>query len=118
MKNQIQLINVIQFVRILLHQSSLRRSFLLAGMALSFGWLALAPAARAVSPPPDGGYLTFNTAEGEDALFSLTTGGLNTAIGYNALFTTTTGAFNTATGAESLSRNTIGSENTATGAYT
>ena len=30
--------------------------------------------ARAVVPPPDGGYPNGNTAEGEDALFSLTTG--------------------------------------------
>ncbi len=32
------------------------------------------PTARTVAPPPDGGYPNANTAEGEDALFSLTTG--------------------------------------------
>jgi hypothetical protein len=35
---------------------------------------ALSPWARAVDPAPDGGYPNGNTAEGEDALFSLTTG--------------------------------------------
>ena len=35
----------------------------------------------AVVPAPDGGYLNFNTAEGEDALFSLSSGERNTAIG-------------------------------------
>src|SRR5215471_12363203 len=32
----------------------------------------LAPQTKAVVPPPDGGYLLFNTAEGQNALFSLT----------------------------------------------
>jgi len=36
---------------------------------------ALLPGAQAVSPPPDGGYAGGNTAEGQNALFSLTTGG-------------------------------------------
>jgi hypothetical protein len=30
--------------------------------------VALAATALAVDPPPDGGYLNFNTAEGDDAL--------------------------------------------------
>jgi hypothetical protein len=37
----------------------------------------LSPGAQAVSPPPDGGYPNENTAEGQDALFSLTSGGAN-----------------------------------------
>ena len=41
---------------------------------LAAACLALAPVALAVDPPPDGGYPNQNTAEGEDALFSLTTG--------------------------------------------
>jgi hypothetical protein len=53
---------------------------------------------RAVSPPPDGGYLNNNTAEGEEALFELTTGDNNTAIGFEALFNVTTGTLNTAIG--------------------
>jgi hypothetical protein len=51
--------------------------------------LALAPAALAVDPPPDGGYPGQNTAEGEDALFSLSTGIGNTGLGFDALFATT-----------------------------
>lgn len=43
--------------------------------------LALMPAALAVDPPPDGGYPGSNTAEGDNALFSLTTGTDNTVIG-------------------------------------
>jgi hypothetical protein len=61
------------------------RSFLLIPLALALAWLALSRTAQAVDPPPDGGYLNQNTAEGEDALFSLTTGFGNAAVGYHAL---------------------------------
>ena len=98
----------------LINQSPLRLGFLLIPLALAF--FALSPAARAVDPPPDGGYPNQNTAEGEDALFSLTTGNDNTAIGFNALYTNTAGNFNTATGAGALFRNKAGNENTANGA--
>ena len=77
--------------------------------------LALAPVALAVDPPPDGGYPNQNTAEGEDALFSLTTGNSNTAVGHQALFTNTTGYENTAIGDQAIFSNTEGSFNTATG---
>ena len=52
--------------------------------------------ALAVDPPPDGGYPNGNTAEGQDALFSLTTGSSNVAIGLNSLYFNTTGSANTA----------------------
>ena len=86
-------------------------------IALTLACLALSPTARAVDPPPDGGYPFFNTAEGEDALFSLDTthGAYNTAIGFDALFSDTTGGENTATGFEALFSNTTGGGNTATG---
>ena len=71
--------------------------------------------ARAVSPPPDGGYPNRNTAEGADALFSLTNGANNTAIGNNALRENQTGTANTATGTGALRQNMTGSFNTATG---
>jgi hypothetical protein len=71
--------------------------------------------AQAVSPPPDGGYPGGNTAEGEDALLSLTTGTYNTAIGFLSLKGDKTGNFNTAIGAGTLLVNTAG-ENTAIGA--
>src|SRR5437870_13802351 len=85
-------------------------------LALALGWLALSPTARAVDPPPDGGYPNFNTAEGTDALFYLTTGSGNTAIGFDALYNNTTGGDNTANGVEALFSNTTGGGNTAVGA--
>jgi hypothetical protein len=81
---------------------------------LTAACFALAPVALAVDPPPDGGYPGRNTAEGEDALFSLTTGTDNTAMGFEALFSVTVGGYNTAVGQEALADNT-GSFNTAIG---
>jgi Chaperone of endosialidase len=72
---------------------------------------------QAVIPPPDGGYPGFNTAEGQNALFSLTTGSANTAVGWFSLFSNAQGSFNTATGAGALLFNTS-DENTAFGAAT
>jgi Chaperone of endosialidase len=69
----------------------------------------------AVVPAPDGGYPGANTAEGDNALFSLTTGTSNTAIGFGALGSNTTGDFNTAEGRSTLISNTNGSQNTAIG---
>jgi hypothetical protein len=77
--------------------------------------VALAQNTQAVSPAPDGGYPGGNTAEGQNALFSLTTGGYNTAVGFLSLRNDTTGQFNTAIGAGTLLANTS-DENTATGA--
>jgi hypothetical protein len=76
--------------------------------------LALWATAQAVVPPPDGGYPGANTAEGQNALFSRTTGGYNTALGYFSLRALTTSNFNTATGAYSLYAN-LADQNTATG---
>ena len=77
--------------------------------------LAFLPEMQAVNPPPDGGYPGANTAEGQNALFGLTTGGYNTAVGWLSLRTDATGSFNTAVGAGTLAAN-IADENTATGA--
>jgi hypothetical protein len=76
---------------------------------------ALSSTAQAVNPAPDGGYPGNNTAEGESALFSLTTGTNNTAVGFVALFSNTTGSTNTATGSFAVGSNTTGSDNTADG---
>jgi hypothetical protein len=81
---------------------------------------ALVQNAQAVLPPPDGGYGppdygAGNTAEGQDALFSLTSGAVNTAVGLFSLYHNTTGNFNTAIGAGALLNNTA-DQNTATGA--
>jgi trimeric autotransporter adhesin len=76
---------------------------------------AVGPKAQAVVPPPDGGYPNFTTAEGQNALLTLTTGAANTAVGWSSLLSNATGSFNTATGAGTLLFNTA-DENTAFGA--
>ncbi len=94
---------------------------------------AILPNALAVVPPPDGGYPGGNTAEGQNALLNLTTGGFNTALGFFSLRSNITGSFNTgvgagtlfantgdlntATGVGALLSNTIGASNTASGAF-
>ena len=83
---------------------------------LSFAFAGLLLKAHAVIPPPDGGYPGGNTAEGQNALLSLTTGGFNTAVGWLSLRTNTEGSFNTALGAGTLFANTTAPQNTATGA--
>ncbi len=80
-----------------------------------FVCFGLSPAVRAVVPAPDGGYPGFNTAEGTNALFSLTSGVGNNAIGFQALLHNTTGIHNTADGFAAMSRTTTGQHNTATG---
>jgi hypothetical protein len=84
-------------------------------IALSLACVALLPKAQAVVPPPDGAYPGFNTAEGQNALFSLTSGVGNTAVGWFSLKSLTTAPLNTAVGAGTLVLNT-GERNTATGA--
>ncbi|PYI82987.1 MAG: hypothetical protein DMF09_13075 [Verrucomicrobia bacterium] len=74
--------------------------------------LAFLPRAQAVSPPPDGGYSGFNTAEGVNALLSLGSGTFNTALGFSSLKADTTGSHNTAVGGQAVS-NTTGSFNMA-----
>jgi hypothetical protein len=76
--------------------------------------VAVVPTIHAVVPPPDGGYPGGNTAEGQNALLNLTSGGFNTAVGWVSLRSDTTGEFNTAIGAAALFRNN-GDENTALG---
>jgi Chaperone of endosialidase len=72
------------------------------------------PKVQAVSPPPDGGYPGFNTAEGQNALFSLSTGVGNTAVGWFSLFSNGDGSFNTAVGAGTLLFN-VGNQTTGEG---
>ena len=83
------------------------------------------------TPTPDPCYPNFTTAEGCDALSSLTTGAGNTALGWRSLFLDAAGSFNsgvgagalilnnadsnTAVGAAALLLNTTGSNNTAVG---
>src|SRR5437868_12114589 len=100
-------------LRNLMNRSPLRRAFLL--IALLLACFALSPAAQAVDPPPDGGYPGDNTAEGTDALFSLTGGTENTALGADALYYNAGGIGNTAVGHSTLLSNTSGNDNTAIG---
>jgi uncharacterized coiled-coil protein SlyX len=102
-------------------------------VALALGAFALAQDGHAISPPPDGGYPGGNTAEGQNALLSITSGTFNTAIGFLSLSGLNKGDFNTglgagtllfngadentATGAGALLSNTTGNSNTANGAF-
>jgi hypothetical protein len=108
---------------------------LLIPLFLAFACFALSATVEAVSPPPDGGYANFNTAEGQTALLHLdtTTGANNTAVGFASLGFLITGNLNTgvgtaallfdtadantATGAGALLNNTTGTDNTANGAF-
>jgi trimeric autotransporter adhesin len=109
-----------------------RRLFIAMSPAV-MSCFAFVATTQAVVPAPDGGYPNANTAEGENALFSLTTGMNNTAVGFqtlalnstggnntglgsHALFSNTTGTYNTATGQAALASNNVGNLNTATGA--
>jgi trimeric autotransporter adhesin len=85
-----------------------------------FGWI-LIPLVLAYLTLPrtinaaDGGLAGGNTAEGDNALNSLTSGTGNTAIGNRALFSDASGNDNTASGLYALYYNTTGIENTANG---
>jgi uncharacterized coiled-coil protein SlyX len=94
---------------------NMKISLLLSAVGIVCFGLFLAPKAFGVVPAPDGGYPGGNTAEGQGALFSLTTGTYNTSVGFLSLRSNTEGNFNTAIGAGTLLLNT-GEENTATGA--
>jgi hypothetical protein len=94
-----------------LHQLKKTTTLLAIALLLAFG---LMRHAKAVVPPPDGGYPNFTTAEGQNALKNLTSGAGNTAVGWYSLFSATTASFNTGVGAGTLALNT-GDNNTATG---
>lgn len=87
----------------------------LVAVLVSVAAFAIGPLARGVTPPPDGGYPNANTAEGDQALFSLTTGIDNVAVGFNCVFSNTVGNYNSALGFYAMANNTIGNNNTATG---
>jgi len=91
------------------------RNTIFTTILLLLGWFAISPMGQAVLPPPDGGYPGANTAEGQNALFGLTTGGYNTAVGYISLSSNVSGSYNTGVGAGTLAFN-ASNQNTATGA--
>ena len=110
-----------------------KRTTLLFVVALLLIGFGLEPVAQAVFPPPDGGYPGGNTAEGQAALLSRTSGTFDTAIGFLSLRGLTTANYNTGVGAGTLALNnaenntavgtaallfnTTGEGNTATGAF-
>jgi hypothetical protein len=73
----------------------------------------MAPAPETPDPGAVGG--SFNTADGDHALFSVTTGTANSAFGWFSLLSNVEGSFNTAVGAGTLLFN-MARENTAVGA--
>ncbi len=75
-----------------------KRNITFTTILLVLGCFSLSPTARALSPPPDGGYPNQTTAEGDGALFSLTTGLGNTALGFNALHSETEGSWSCSDG--------------------
>jgi Chaperone of endosialidase len=86
----------------LISQSPLRRCFPALLIAFALVLFALSPRGLAVTPEPDGAYPNQNTAEGESALFHLTTGANNTGVGFQTLFTNEGGSDNTAVGSQAL----------------
>src|SRR5215471_8620828 len=76
---------------------------------------ALSSTVGALNPAPDGGYAGWNTAEGQNALFSFPASGFyNTALGGQALYHDTSGNKNTAVGINALYTNNVDG-NTAVG---
>jgi hypothetical protein len=63
-------------------------------IALTLGCFALSPTALAVTSAPDGGNPNQNSAEGDEALFGLTTGADHAAMGFDVLDSNTTGSDN------------------------
>ena len=92
------------------------RNRILVAIMSALACFSLLPTGQAVGPEaPDTALPGGNTAEGQLALGSLTTGFYNSAFGIYSLLSLTDGNFNTGVGAGTLLVNTAG-ENTATGA--
>jgi hypothetical protein len=101
-----------------IHRSSFRGSIVAvvtssAVMLLAFAFATSQVHAQTENTPTGGN--VGNTATGDNALDSNTTGDYNTADGFNALTSNTTGSLNTAVGANALLNNISGDYNTANG---
>jgi hypothetical protein len=92
----------------------MKKHITLTSIFLAVSCFALLPKTQALTPPPDGCYPGFTTAEGCNALSHLTSGAANTGLGWYALFGTSTGNYNTGVGAGTLVTNNADS-NTAVG---
>jgi len=82
-------------------------------MTIALCWFALSPPLKAQCPSACGA--GGNTAVGDNALDSITTGINNTAVGRDALTADTTGQYNVAVGSGALASNTTGDFNMAIG---
>src|SRR5438105_15338753 len=102
-------LTIVPWVRGSIRCPPLRRVFLFVPFLLAC--FALSQTAQAVVPPPDGHYANRNTAEGEDALFSLTIGVDNTALGFQALYNGSSATGNTTVGSQELLSNADGTRN-------
>jgi hypothetical protein len=111
MTNPIQIINAICSGENSRKRRPLRCGVLL--IALVLAWFMVAPQARAVCQ--EACLTGDNTAFGEDALISNTTGTDNVGLGHDALSSNTSGVNNTGTGDDALSANLTGFNNTANG---
>src|ERR1700750_241744 len=88
------------------------RNIILAAILSGLVCFPLLPKAQA---GPEAALPGLNTADGDHALFSITTGTANTAIGWRSLFSNTEGSFNTGLGAGALALSTTDDSNTAVG---
>jgi trimeric autotransporter adhesin len=95
-----------------INRSPLRCGFFTLAIALC--WFALSPPLKAQCPSECGAQ-GGNTAVGNNALDSLTTGINNTAVGKDALTNNTDGAYNVAIGRSALDANVSGNFNMAIG---
>jgi uncharacterized coiled-coil protein SlyX len=77
--------------------------------------LACFPLVIKAQAAPETALPGLNTADGDHALFSITTGTANTAVGWRSLSSDSTGSFNTGLGAGALALNTTEDSNTAVG---
>jgi hypothetical protein len=93
----------------------LRRGFLLIPLILVSFALGQQMQAATDNPDPIGTLSVGTTADGQNALLSLTTGTFNSAFGFDALLVNTDASFNTGLGAGALLLND-GAENTGVGA--
>src|SRR6266498_1594191 len=71
----------------------------------------------ATDTPDPGGKPLSNTADGVNALLSITTGLYNSAFGFDAVLANSDASFDTAVGAGALLSNSTGSDNNAVGAF-
>jgi hypothetical protein len=92
-----------------------KRHITFTSVFVALACFGVLPQMHAIAPTPDGCYPNYTTAEGCNALKSLTTGAGNTGAGWYSLYINTTGSFNTGVGGGALALNNADS-NTAVGA--